>query len=317
MPAPTTSQDRARLTILAAGTQAILAAEMVADQLQMTRSEAAARILRGPGVLADHLDRQIAGRIAAMLRVMGVRTRVDRSDCPVETVERFDIVLQEMPCGAGPGVIVDLAGILGREDKDIIRDLATPTGLRIAGQDWEKVSLWRRAMPRLAGLRMVISNPETARYDLMPLGQPRDSAERSRLRRDLARLGLGSCALTGAVACDVDRAQCDHLMRRNSAAGVVAINRDFQRYDVLLTGCHGLTRAEMADFLCARTSLPRAVIVRPEAGVPLVIERGLTRSQAVSFHAEYAAIGLRTRLRLVGADPCTQPAGIGQVRRSP
>jgi hypothetical protein len=59
------------------------------------------------------------------------------------------------------------------------------------------------------------------------------------------------------------------------------------------------------------------VIVRPEAGVPLVIERGLTRSQAVSFHAEYAAIGLRTRLRLVGADPCTQPAGIGQVRRSP
>lgn len=314
MPAPTASQDRARLAILAPGSRAGLAADLVADHLGMTRTEVAARILRGPGVLIDKIDRRAAQRVAVMLHLMGVRARIEDCTNAPDHVARFDMVLQEMPGGIGPGVLTALSQALGCPQEEVARQIAAPTGVCLTGLDWDRVCLWRRAMPRLSGLRMVISDPETARHDLMPLSAPRDRAEPARLARSLAVLGLAPCGLTGAVACDLDRAQCDHLMRRHPGAGVLAMNRDFQRFDLLLIGCDGLSRGEMADFLSARTCVPRATLERSGPATPVPIERGLTRGQALSFHAEYAAIGLQTRLRLVGGPGA--PA-VGPVRLSP
>lgn len=303
MSAPTASQHRARLSILAPGARAALAADVVAAHLGLTQAEAAARILRGPGVLADQMDGAAARRLGVMLQLLGLRVRVD--DCAAEPghVTRFDMALQVLPCGLRPAVLAALAETLGHSPDKARQALAAPAGLVQAGLDWDRICLWRRAMPRLAGLRMVISDPETARHDLFPVEPPIDPAEPARLGQSVARLGLSCCAITGAVACDLDRALCDHLLRRHPGAGVVAINRDFQRYDLMLTGCDGMPLAEMADFLSARTALPRAALVRSGPAAPLTIEQGLTRGQALSFHAEYAAIGMQTRLRLAGMPP--------------
>jgi hypothetical protein len=312
MTAPITSQNRARLAILTPGIRAALAAEVVASHLGITKDEATARILRGPGILADQIDPDAARKLAVMLHLLGVKAQVEECAATTDHVARFDVALQVMSCGARPAVLAALATTLGRPPEEVALHLAAPAGLVQSGLDWDRISLWRRAMPRLAGLRMVISDPETARYDLIPVGPPADPAEPATLVRSLARLGLARCAVTGALACDLDRALCDHLLRRHRASGVAAINRDFQRFDLLLIGCDGLSLAEMADFLVTRTALPRAALVGSGPSAPLTIEQGLTRGQALSFHTEYAAIGLQTRLRMVGTAPTPQigPAGL-------
>jgi hypothetical protein len=303
MSAPTASQHRARLAILAPGARAALAADVVAAHLGLTQAEATARILRGPGVLADRMDGAAARRLGVMLHLLGLRVRVEDCATDPDQMTRFDMALQVLPCGLRPAVLTALAETLGCLPDTARQALAAPAGLVLTGLDWDRICLWRRAMPRLAGLRMVISDPETARHDLLPIGPPTDPSEPARLHQGIARLGLSRCTITGAVACDLDRAMCEHLLRRHPGAGVGAINRDFQRYDLMLIGCDGLPLAEMADFMATRTSLPRAALVKSGPAAPLTIEQGLTRGQALSFHAEYASIGLQTRLRLVGTVP--------------
>jgi hypothetical protein len=80
---------------------------------------------------------------------------------------------------------------------------------------------------------------------------------------------------------------------------VVALNRDFQRFDLILAGAPGIERRELADFLAARSSLPPQAFARGEAQAGLRLECGLTRADALAFQADYAAIGIETRPHLV------------------
>jgi hypothetical protein len=56
---------------------------------------------------------------------------------------------------------------------------------------------------------------------------------------------------------------------------------------------------ELACFLAARTALPPNAFARPGGLAGLQIEGALSRADALAFQADYAAIGLDTRLRLV------------------
>ncbi len=218
-----------------------------------------------PGVLCENLAHGQAQRLAALLRLFGLRVRVECEAFPEAEAEepRFDLSIRAE--GSQPA----LAAILGLAAEEIDLGLQRPGGLVLTGLDWPEVRAMRAALADRPGLHLAVCDPDRAIHDLVPWERPTRRGQAEALIAQARRLGHGPCRLTGAVAAGLDRATRDHLMRRWPGSGLIAVNRDFQRFDLCLTGEDGrpaiasVGRSEALRLKAAYETLGHAVSLRP------------------------------------------------------
>lgn len=304
MTARTSTCTQLRVVLDASSPRGVLAAEVLAAEAGLTLAEAARRLSDAPCDLSAGLSAGRARRLVRSLSLFGLRTHVEPVDGPRQRPAlRFDLALQWVCPTESRAVIDTLAAELGRPSETVAQDFSSPTGLLVEGLDWSAVSVWRQTVQRVRGLRLVVSDPQAALYDLLPSRDEADSLQAVALLVHLRRLGIAPCPLTGAVGAGLDHVMRDHVRRRFPQAGFMPVNRDFQRFDLLLTGVSGLDAGEIEGFLRTRGGLGRALDRNPDASTgpsdPLRIECALGRADALAFQSDYAAIGIETRLRLV------------------
>jgi hypothetical protein len=300
MTAQTETGTGHQIHLTAPAPQAVALAGAIAAATGTPAAEVAAALLRGPGPLCAGVPAgQLSARLS-FLRALGLRVAAVAGGAAAEaaTETRFDLAI--LPCDAtAPRDIVALSALLSRLPGEVAADIARPGGLLLAGLAWDQVSRWRRRLDGLRGLRIALSDPAQATWDLLPWGRPAQPAAAAALLRHARLLGLGPCAMTGAAAAGLDLALRDHILRRFPGAGVIAVNRDFQRFDLVFVATPGLVLADFLDFLAPRSPLGRGeMLARATAGT-LCIERGLSRADALCFQADYAVIGIETRARLI------------------
>lgn len=243
----------------------------------------------------DGLSRADATRLRGLLQAMGWPASIrPGSDRPAT-----DLSLQ-------PAVWADHARLVRRlsrlldEDASSIRDgLFRPGGLVIPVASPKRDAISPATLRHLRGLIHVTSDPLTARHDLFPL-RPLDRNVLAAIQRDLRPFAASPGALTGAIAEGLTTPLRDRAMARLSGMDVIAVNRAFQRFELHLIGVSGWVGSELADFLSLRTGQPRARFEVISAADPVVLDTALTHGVARQFCADYAAIGLFTRLHLRG-----------------
>jgi hypothetical protein len=287
-----------RLILAASAPQAVLAAGAVAPLLGLAAAAVASRLAEAPGELA-RLPCGPARRAAALLACFGLRVRLEPAIGPARPADppRFDLALQPRRSGSAEDCVRPLALALGLCAEAVRCGLAGPEGLVLRGLDWPQVAEWRRRFAGLAPLRLTVSDPAGATFDLLPQGRPGDPAQALALPRHLRRLGIGPCPVTGAVGAGLDQTLRDHVLARFPRAGVIAVNRDFQRFDLVLADPPACLPEEIARFLAIRG---RPVIAESAGDTqPMRLECALPRADALAFQADYAAIGLPTRLQPV------------------
>jgi hypothetical protein len=286
----TSTETGLRLVVVAPAPNGPLAADLVAAHLGIDRDEAGARLAEPGAILGDGADPAALHRLAPLLRLFGLRVRLESG--PATAEPRFDVALQAAGPEVAPRLAAAVGAFAGLAAAAAAQALAAPCGLLLTGLDWAAVG----ALRRLPGLRLAVSDPEAATYDLFPSADP-DAAGAPELARCLRRLGLGPCPLSGALAAQLDRRLKDHLTARLAGLPVVAVNRDFQRFDLVLAEMPAAMDGALRGFIAGRAA--RAGLAAPAAaGAPPCLERGLDRADALCFHADYAAIGIAVRLRL-------------------
>jgi hypothetical protein len=292
-----TSDTPVTVMLQAPSPQMALAADITAQHLRISRQEALARLADAPARIASSLPVGKARRLCLLLRLLGLRVSMMPDNAhPAEVQGGYEVSLQ----ANGADARLRLRAMLSAMPMPVASAmLDMPSGVVIEGLDWSGVVTLRRRIKSEPGLRMMISDPQSASYDVIPWGRPADPASAIALTRHLRRLGVARCALTGAVGADLDAAMRTHVLSRFPEAGVIALNRDFQRFDLILTGAPDLPQRDLADFLAARAQVPHALLARPGAAPGLRIECALTRADTLAFQADYAAIGIETRPMLV------------------
>lgn len=263
------------------------------QHLDLTERIALERLSSAPSVLADGLDAVTAGRLANLLRSFGLRVRVD-SGTGKDALVDLSIQLA-MPLRVQRTVRLIMAET-GLAAPDIAKALAGPGGLVLAGLRSDEVARLQQSLGRANSLVLIESDPASAVYDVFLPDRTADEALSERLRM----MGAEADPITGAVATGLDRALCRHLVQRFPDAGLIALDRAFQRFDLYLTRVTGWVTRDLADFLVARTGLPRSRFEVLSQGEPLRIELGLTHAAARQFRADYATIGLHTLMVLSG-----------------
>jgi hypothetical protein len=296
VPTGLSSRDLVRISLLAPSQAATLAAATLANHAGLPFDQALDRLTQAPSTLADAIDAKSADALVALLRAFGLNVRVDKTDAMLSRVD----LSCHLPVWADIGRIAPaVAERLGRDVAATARALTGPGGLTLEGLCPDDARTMRRTLRRVKGVLVCLSNPETATYDIHLHG-PFDADERSACHGRLRLLGLFPDPLTGAIASGVNRALRDHVLAHFPNAGIVAPDRAFQRFAIDLCGVRGWVTSDLADFLTSRTAFPRArfEVVTPAA--PVRIEASLSYAAARQFRADYAAIGLDTRLQLIG-----------------
>ena len=274
-----------------------LGRDVVAAHLGLTTQEAARRLAAAPSVLAKALAPEAARRLVTLLRLLGLPAGCEpeptlaQASCALT----FDLAIQPTANAPAADIAGYLAKRLNRPEASFLSLLQAPGGLVVQNLTWPSASAWR-SDKGLSRALILMSETAGAPYDILPWYRPQNSASAAGLARHLSVLGLSPCPLTGAVAAGIEHAMAAHLLRRYGNAGLLAVNRDFQRFDLIMTGSPGLSARELADFLTTRTGQPR----KPGMSAPSeAIDCALTRADALAFQADYALIGIETRLRLV------------------
>lgn len=293
MSANISSSARLRLVLASAGPTGRLAAGVLAQHLGVSPAAALVMIDEAPTVLAEAIDPEAALRLAGLLRSFGMRVRID----PAETrPEALDLSIQISLPVRMQRTIRLVAEETGLEAGAVAQGLQQPGGLVLSGLARADVARFTARLGRLGSLTLVESDPATAIYDVFLPDGDMTEALSDRLRM----LGVEADPITGAVAAGLDRALCAHLQSRVTAPKLLVLDRAFQRYDMYLARAKGWVTQKLADFLVARTGLPRSRFEVLSESLPLQIERGLTYATARQFRADYASIGLQTLLVLAG-----------------
>lgn len=201
-------------------------------------------------------------------------------------VLRIDLAV--LPTPRGTPDVAAVATVLTTSLASVAAALRQPGGLVLRGLQSETAARLCDRLARIKGVQIELSEPQTATYDLF-------GRVDATVRRDLERLGLASCPTTGAAAAALDCGMADWLRRRHRR---VAIDRRFQRFDVMLSDTCQTPRDRIADFIGLRTGVGRARVLDDPA--PIRLEVGLPRGVARQFATDYAAIGLSVHLRLSG-----------------
>jgi hypothetical protein len=277
-----------RITVTAASPAAPLASAFIAGKLGIEPARVAEQLACLPAVLAEAVPDQDARRMAAMLSLMGVQVRLDPAlSFATASPDLADLALAPAE-GADPGALAArLQRVLG-DAADPVR-LDRPGGLVLAQLGAEARQRILRALRRVAGLHITVSDPATAEFDLF--------APRSiKLCAELARLGLGPCRFSGAAAGAVNLGT-GRVLLGVAGPDAMLIDRAFQRFDLHFRAAPGLAQREISAFLETRPGVDRTAL---RASAAPRIDADLSRAAALGFVADYAAIGIEVQARLRG-----------------
>lgn len=288
--------SRLRLVLVTTAPSAPLAAATLQQHLGLSKSVALQRLSDAPSVLADGLDMQTARRLATLLRSFGLRVRVDGEGEGAESGRKVDLSIQlAVPMRVQRAVRM-VATETGCAVDTVAQAFAQPGGLILHGIYEAEAMRLQQVLGKLSSISLTVSDPASAVYDVFLSDGAADDALATRLRM----MGAEPDPITGAVATGLDRALCRHLTQHFPAAGLLVMDRAFQRFDLYLNRVTGWVTGDLTDFLVARTGLPRSRFEVICDGVPLRIEVGLTHLAARQFRADYATIGLHTQMVLSG-----------------
>lgn len=262
------------------------------------------------GIDADSLHRHIdspgspilqglSGTEATRLYHLLLATGWPASIQPERARPTTDLSLQPAIWADCPRLARRLAPILDQDRDTVQADLHRPGGLVLSAGDPRRARLTDHALRPLRGLTVIASDPQTALHDLYPIRSlpPRRRAD---IAQRLLPFGTPACSTTGALAEGLTTALRDLAMVRLDPEEVIAVNRAFQRFELHLIGVTGWVWSELADFLALRTGQPRARFEVISPADPIILDTALTHGVARQFCADYAAIGLFTRLHLRG-----------------
>lgn len=277
---------QAGLRLLAVAPAAHKVLGFVAQQLRLPHATVADLVQRAPCVLPISANDADVSRIRDMLMTVGLR--VERVDDPGDAL---NLTLFADVCPPRDDLVAAVAQILDHSAQEVRAALFSPFGLTLALADPASVTQLARKLRRIGNLTVVQSTPATSTYDVfsgthLPSG----------LVAHLRFLGLIEDPVTQAIGSGLDHRMVRHLQRLFPAACI--LDRAVQRFDLWLVRSVDWQADDLADFLMARTGLPRVRFDTVSTQNPIRIETALPRQSALRFRADYAAMGLQTCLCL-------------------
>ena len=289
-------EEDVQLSLLSATGHAGLAAELLTNRFGLSPEYAYSVVDQGYGLLIARLDRRSARAALPMLNALGLSVAIQ----PCESLppdEFCDVSIRITDGKYARKLIVTLERLIGLTGLEAT-SFCGPEGYVIGSLSPAKAEWLCAALRKLNGVLVVMSEHQTARYDLFAEAELTEQ-ESIAVRRHLRLLGCNCGGMGDALGCGLDRRVLERVLDKFPDLGLFGANQLFQRYELLIIGKGTLTQQEFVDFLMTRQIAQTVPAQRLLRSLPLRVEAFLTRTAANQFLADYTAIGMQALTRLV------------------
>lgn len=252
-------------------------------------------VYRAPSILIDGLPQDIGDQMAGLLTDLGCKVSLDAMHAPIPApAPLFDVALHITETARYGDITAALAGFLGTKPEEAARLISTPPGIVLGKVSAATIDALRDRLG--AGVALIASDPDAALYDVF-LG-PCDATVSQRFLGDLRRRGMSVLAGEGCILAGLSKTDADALWATHQRIQALrVVNRDFLRFDLVMTGGAASDAATRA--LTELAGIPAHIVPR------LFDDPGITVMEAVP-HAgmtdamdRLTAAGLEIRADLV------------------
>lgn len=287
-----------RVVIRSVGSAVPASAASVAAGLGVPVRRVVEAFYRAPAVLVDQVSPEIADSMAKLLGELGYEADAEPETVPrLEPEQLFDVAVHVENVQQYAAIVAALSRFIGSSDEEAARLLSTPPAIVLGGVSAATVAALKVALG--AGASVVHSDPDVAAYDLfLAQCEPRiaDQVLADLRRRGHEPLGRGGCILTG-----LERVEADGLWAQHQKTGALrVVNRDFLRFDVVLTGPAAATpTAEQTAALTEVAGIPEAVVPAVFGELPITLMDAVPSADLPRILDALAAAGLEVSAELV------------------
>ncbi len=287
--------ERHRVVIASVGTASPESARSVAVGLGVPVQNVLEAFYKAPTVLVDGLNGETAQQMAGLLGSIGcdvsVQQELDPAPAPAML---YDVALYVSDTGRYGEICKALAGFVGTNEEEAAKLVSTPPGI-VLGDVSEATADALQA--RLGdGAELILSRPEKALYELF-LAEV-DAPMRSRMLSDLRNRGFKPVAEEGCILTGLDKETADQLWSAHRAGGRIQIvNRDFLRFDIVLTGGSDTPKARSALNLVA--GVPEDIVPQLFAEMPITVMEAVPSRDLEASVSALTEAGLQLRADLV------------------
>lgn len=252
-------------------------------------------LYRAPSVLVDGLSETIGTRMLALLSEMGCRVSLDPMSAPLpEPATLFDVALHVTETTRYDEITGALAAFLGTLPGEAGRLISTPPGIILGKVSQASIDALSDRLG--SGAELLASNPDTALYDVFLA--PCDTVVKSRLLGDLRRRGLSILAEDGCLLAGLTKSQADTLWSTHQRIQELrVVNRDFLRFDLVLTG--GSPTPEAIRALTEMAGIPADIVPRLFEEDEITVVEAANHATMSAMLEQLTAAGLEIRADLI------------------
>jgi len=291
-------EDDVQMSLLATSGHAGLAARMLTERLGLSPQYAESVLDQGYGLLSPRMRLSQARAVVPLLAALGLRVALQ----PVEALppdEFCDLSIRLLDNKFAPDLIDRLDKWMGLTCLDA-DSFNTACGLVLTDLPLPRAEALCRAVSQVPGVQAVMSENRTARYDLFAQS-PLSEQDEIDVKRHLRLLGAATGGFGDAIGSGLERPVMERVLARFANLDLAGVNQVFQRHELLIVGKGSLSLQEFADFLMTRPAAQWIPLRKLLEALPLRVEACLTRAAAKQFLADYSAIGIEAKTRLVWA----------------
>ena len=252
-------------------------------------------LYRAPSVLVDGLSRDIGDQMLKLLSDLGCVVTLDpNSAAPIKEAQLFDVALHVSDVARFGDISSALAAFLGTSAEEAGRLLSTPPCIVLGKVSSATIDAMATRLGE--GVDLIASDADAALYDVFLASC--DASVRARLFDDLRRRGLQPLAEDGRILAGLRKQEADALWSTHQRIKELrVVNRDFLRFDLVMTGGDFSDAAEEA--LIHVAGIPQAIVPRLFDGQDITVMHAVDHNALPDALERLTAAGLTIRADLV------------------
>lgn len=289
------AHDPYRVIISSVGTATPQSAASIAIGLGVPVQRVLEAFYRAPTVLVDGLSSEMADHMVSLLNGIGcsVSAESEAEAIPAQS-KLFDVALYISDTARFAEITSALATFLGASDEQAAKLISTPPGIVLGSVSAATVDALAGRLGD--GAELTRADPDAAVYDVF-LGQC-DYHIRRRLFSDLKTRGFSPVAEAGCILGGLNKLDADRLWAAHKAGGQLAVvNREFLRFDIVLTGGALDEKSHMA--LTEIAGIPDRFVAQVFDALPITIVEAVRQCELEEMMTALTAAGLDVRADLV------------------
>lgn len=290
--------DSHRLVVTSIGKAVPSSAVSVATGLGVPVPKVVEAFYRAPTTLVDNIDKETATNLKGLLAELGYESLVQNKDEPeLKPKSLLDVAVYIKDTNDYTSIVKDLSEFIGTNLEETAKLISTPPGIILGSVSENTVEALEQRLSD--GVEIIASDPKKAIYDVYL--SDCEAVVTQRIVNDLKQQGYRLLSEEGCLVAGITQQEANNIWQdHRKSSAIRIINRDFMRFDLVLTELLTESLTEDQNLLLAKeVGIPEDIIPKVIGALPITLYEGLPHAEVEEKLLKFNEAGMLLRADMI------------------